>query len=180
MPRRWWVVGRLSTYRYVPAEATYDPGSPWAGSGRFDDGKRLTLYVADAPQTAVAEFLRRHPEFLDLQDALRIRVYEVIVITEDRVLDVRTPADAAAAGITHARLVSSESDEKTRYVECRALADTTQAECIGIAYPSAALDAEHWSLVLFGPRGDAWTSEPAREVPRPFVSPGDVAVISHV
>lgn len=122
----------------------------------------------------MAEFLRRHPEFLALQDALRIRVYEVVVATEDRVLDVRTPAGAAAVGIDQARLISSEANEKSRYVECRRLADLIQAECIGIAYPSAALDGQHWSLVLFE-RG--WTTERATEVDRPFVPPGDVRVI---
>ena len=173
----WWFFRRAITFRFLPERADYDPASPWIGSGRFDDGRRLTLYLADAPEAAVAEFLRRHPELLYLQDALKIRVFEIEVVSDQRLLDVRVDADARAVGIEPDRLVSSDLDESIRYAECRELAARVEAECIGIGYPSAALRSDHhWNMVLFGPPGD-WTAERVREVTPPRVVPGEVRPI---
>ena len=50
-----YVFGSLTGYRYLPYAATYSPDAPYgSGDGRFDDGLRFTLYVADAPEAATA------------------------------------------------------------------------------------------------------------------------------
>ncbi len=162
-------------YRYLAEGATYAPDSPWnGGAGRFDNGRRYTLYLANTPEGAVAEFLRRHPEFLGLQDVLRIRVFRVGATTLRRCRDVRDDAKAAASGITIERLTSNDADEARRYRECRELAARSE-DGAGITYPSAARQvAGSWCVVLFGEEGDRWSSAGWVEVARPHVNPAEV------
>jgi RES domain-containing protein len=173
----WLPHGSYRLYRYLPDRVGYDPDSPYATSGgRFDDGRRPTLYLASSPEGAIAEFLRRHPELMEFQDALRIQVFEVRVRVHACCLDVRFPDRAAAAGIDLARLLSNDSDETQRYEYSREVAASPEIDA-GIAYPSAAHAAPAWCLVLFGPEGGGWSSEGFESVTRPWVNPVNVSTI---
>ncbi len=174
----WLSGGPLVIYRYLEAAATYDPDSPYQTSGgRFDNGRRLTVYLASSPEGAVAEYLRRNPEFLALQDFLRIRVFEVRVHVQGRCLDIRTDSQASLAGVELATLTSDDPDESARYGYWRGVADAVNEEA-GIAYPSAAHAPPAWCLVLFGAEGDRWVSQGFMEIPRPTVDAKAVNVLS--
>jgi hypothetical protein len=160
--------------------ATWPPDEAFAsGTGRFDLPGVPTLYLAETQEAAAAEFYRRHPEFLAGQGTIaQIRIYEVDVEVNGPVLDLSTPAKAAAAGIAFDRLRSSEPDETDRYRECRALADRYAPQCTGLLFPSAALPDKAVNLVLFGSgSADTWTSLGIREVSVPILDPSDVAVL---
>ncbi|MGY1747151.1 RES family NAD+ phosphorylase [Blastococcus sp. SYSU D00695] len=173
----WLPQGRYQFYRYLDSGAGYDPDSPYATSGgRFDDGVRETIYLASTPEGAVAEYLRRHPELFEMQDALRINVHEVRVRIEERCLDVRSEDKAARAGVDLPRLLSNHPHEHERYAYSRDVA-ASPGIGIGIAYPSAAHAAPAWCLVLFGQAGAGWVSEGFERVPRPWVDPKDVTTI---
>ena len=177
--RTWWVPGPVRLYKWMPNAANYSPDSPWWSRGRFGDRTHKTLYLAESAAAAVAEFLRRHPEFIDLQAHLTIGIYEIVLSIEGNCLDVRADQDAEACGINRARLVSSEEDEGVRYAECRLLAEAViESEGVGIAYPSAAASWGQWNLVLFGdPQGGKWLSLEVSAVARPVVSREHVAVL---
>jgi hypothetical protein len=91
------------------------------------------------PAAAASEFLRRHPEFLLLQDASRIRIWGFDVTVSDPVLDVRTEAKADLINFPFDRLKSNDADERARYTECRELATDVEEKGTGIEYPSPAL-----------------------------------------
>ncbi|WP_165640164.1 RES family NAD+ phosphorylase [Klenkia brasiliensis] len=171
-----WSPGKIRAYKWVNSSSSYDADSPWFGVGRFGDGSGKTLYVAESDTGAVAEFLRRHPEFAELQDALAIRLYEIDLDVVGRCLDVRTAAGQTAARVSLDRLVSSEDDEVARYRESRQLATQAQGEGFtGIAYPSAAAMWACWNLVLFNdPSTTTWQSRACREIPVPKVDPANV------
>lgn len=175
-----WIPGSIQVYRWLDVAATYDPDGPWPSAGRFGDGTVKTLYVAESPDGAIAEYLRRHPEFVELQESLRLRVYEIDLEVVAVCVDVRDAAGQLAAGIAEARLTSSESDESIRYAECRALAsDAIASGAVGIAYPSAAAAWSTWNLVLFGDRSTStWVSHGFRVVARPMVSGSDVRTLA--
>lgn len=178
-PSLWIIFGTATLYRVLGAEAAYSPDDPFPSTtGRFSDGIRKVLYLAASPEGAVAEWLRQHPEFLTMQDALRIRVNAVgIEVPVVLMLDVRTAAQAAKIPFPFERLRSSDSNEATRYAECRDLAADSDASA-GIAFPSAAYDATGaWNVVLFGPRGDRWLSTGHVPVSRPNVPPDLVRLI---
>jgi RES domain-containing protein len=174
----WLTGGPLNLYRYLEAGAGYAPDSPYATSGgRFDNGRRLTVYLASSPEGAVAEFLRRHPELLALQEFLRIQVFEVRVRIVGRCLDIRSPDQASQAGVDLTTLASDHPDEAVRYGYWRELADLVNAEA-GIAYPSAAHQRPASCLVLFGSEGERWVSEGFEEIPRPTVDTAAVIALS--
>jgi hypothetical protein len=176
----WYVPGLVTRYRYLPRDATYEPDSPWSGSGRFDDGRRFTLYLADTAVGATAEFLRRHPEFLALQDRIVIQLFELGLEIDNPCLDVRDASGAAHAQIPFERLTSSDDDPAVRYAECRELAsDTEAAGGTGIAYPSAAYRGET-NLVMFSEQPSAvpWTTLTKTEVPRPTVDAARVQSVT--
>jgi RES domain-containing protein len=175
----WLTLGRITVYRILDAAAPYEPDDPFASSGgRFSNGHRKVLYLAQSPEGAVAEWLRQHPEFLQLQAALRVRVSQVevdvpLVVT----LDVRTPSQTAKIPFPFDRLRSSEADPAVRYNECRDLADECDGSA-GIASPSAAYEAPGaWNVVLFGERGDRWSSLGHAPVDRPDVEPALIRLI---
>ena len=166
-----WVPNLQQLYRWLDAGATYDPASSYASVARFGDGTIKTLYLAATPEGAMAEYFRRHPEFLALQDKLAIRLFEVDLRVEGTCVDVRTDAGQRAADITRDRLVSSEHDENLRYAECRELATWAVAESFdGISYPSAAAMWDTWNLVLFGdPTSGRWIATGTRVIARPII-----------
>jgi hypothetical protein len=129
----------------------------------------------------MAEFYRRNPGLLAMQDDVSIRLSHIQVEVEADCLDVRTDEQALAAGIATDRLLSSEADEKVRYQECRELADEVEAaDGQGIAYPSAAMPtADAWNLVLFGPEAPgSWTSLAVAGIhPLPLVPPSEVSIL---
>lgn len=174
----WWCPSEIVLYRQLTHSAYWSPLAPYpADGGRFDDGRRLTLYLAKNPQAAAAEFFRRHPELLEFQHLSRIRVFQVDLRVEGDCLDVRTEECATAAGIEFARLTSSDANVVIRYAECRALAiDVDDADGAGIAYPSAAWigSEEPWNLVVFGRDGELWRGRSFTEFPRPWVDPSTV------
>ncbi len=177
-PTAEWLQGvSLELFRYLDEGASYDPDSPYPTSGgRFDDGKRPTLYLASSREGAVAEFLRRHPEFLGMQDFLRIRVFAVRVHVTKRCLDLRWDDLSRRAGIELVRLMSNDRDGAIRYAYSRTVADLVDAEA-GIAFPSAAYAPPTWCLVLFGHEGERWRSEGFSPVTRPAVDPAAVSVL---
>ncbi len=164
-------------FRYVPFRASYPPDAPYnSPRGRFNDGVRFTLYVSNSLRGATVEFYRRHSEFLSDQGIARIRVYTLTLDITGPCLDVRTPADAAAAGVVFDRLRSNEADESLRYADCHALADGVGTLACGIAYPSAAhADQMTWCLVLFGrPASATWWCSGYSELVVPTINPAEV------
>lgn len=174
-----WKPGALRAYKWIDALATYEVDSPWFTSGRFGDGAWKTLYVAESGEGAMAEYFRRHPEFLDFQDDLVISLYELELDIPGPCLDVRADAGQQLARIARDRLVSSEKDEGVRYAECRELAgNALAADLVGIAYPSAAAAWTSWNLVLFGgPSATRWVCLARRVVDRPHLAAADVRIL---
>lgn len=163
-------------YRWLPHDAAYRPVDSWPSEGRFGNKLRDVLYMGLTPTAAASEFLRRHPEFLLLQDATRIRIWGFDVRVSDPVLDVRTKAKADLINFPFDRLTSNDADEGVRYTECRELASDVEEKGTGIEYPSPALAGAE-CLVLFGSRGSVWETTDEREVPRPAVDPALVQVL---
>ena len=161
--------------RQQPADEPYN--SP---NGRFNNGIRFTLYVADDATGATAEFYRRYPEFLAAPDIPAVQIYALDLSISGRCLDVRSRASAAVVGVPFDRLRSSDPDEATRYSECRMIADQVDALGCGVAYPSAASTAtDAWCLVLLGmPTLTTWTCTAYVEVPMPILSDADVHVLT--
>lgn len=138
-----WRPERQLLYKWLDATASYSPGSPWYSPGRFGSGEYKTLYLAYSAQGAMAEYFRRHPEFLDFQDDLLIELFEITLDAPCECLDVRDSAKAVLIGIGFDRLLSSEPDDIARYAECRALGkDAVNFGLCGLAYPSAALSPD--------------------------------------
>jgi len=167
-------------YKWLDNRATHAPDSPWFALGRFGEGAHKTLYLAESPRGAIAEFLRMHPEFLQFQNDLNITVYEILTAVGCECLDVRREALSEAIGFPHERLASSERDEAVRYVECRALgAAVADSELCGIAYPSAGATWVTWNLVLFGDANQLgrWQVVSCRPVSRPTLSPSGVRAL---
>jgi RES domain-containing protein len=178
-PGLWTVLGAVNLFRVLDAAAAYAPDDPFASTGgRFSDGTRKVLYLAASPEGAVAEWLRHHPEFLLMQDALRVRVSSVGVdVPAQLTLDVRTKAQAERIPFPFERLRSSDADEDVRYAECRELALDSEGSA-GIAFPSAAYGADGaWNVVLVGEQGDRWVSTGHAAVDRPEVPPHLVQLI---
>lgn len=166
----WFVPGQQTLYRVLDSRAPYRPDEPFPSlSGRFSNGMRLVLYLSVSSETAIAEWLRHHPEFIELQDDLRIVVNAVDIESESQMLDVRTPEQAAKIAFPFERLRSSDRDPAHRYRECQELANDCE-DSGGIACPSAAYDFDDaCNLVLFGDAGDRWRSIGVRTVARPRV-----------
>lgn len=178
-PSLWFVPGSLSVYRVLDAEATYAPDAPFPSSeGRYSNGIRKVLYVAQTPEVAVSEYLRHHPEFLGLQPYLRLRISEITLdVPAVEALDVRTEEQAAKIPFPYHRLVSSERDAVTRNSDCQELADSCDGSS-GITGPSAALAVlGPWTFALFGERGDRWISNGCADVPRPTIDPASVRLL---
>lgn len=174
-----WTPRRLRLYRWLDAGKTYDPASPWSTLARFGDGSYLTIYLAESADGAMAEFFRRRPTWLELQDNLAISLFQIEIDVLVPCLDVRDAAGQAAAGITRERLTSSEAEESVRYLECRALAhDARAASLQGIGYPSAAAAWDTWNLVLFDePSVTGWQPIETVRVPIPRLLASDVVPI---
>jgi hypothetical protein len=160
-------------YRWIPRSAVYGPHTEHVGvSGRFDNGLRLTFYVASTPEGALAEYLRRNPEYLNDQDILDIRVFELKFDVVVSALDLSTHEKSSRVGIQFERLRSSDLDEHARYAECRLLADEVEARGVGILYPSAALRDRATNLACLGPQSSvAWRISTYEEVALPRVDP---------
>lgn len=163
----------------LDAEAAYAPDDPFQSSeGRYSNGIRKVLYVAQTPEVAISEYLRHHPEFLDLQPYLRLRISEITIeVPVVATLDVRTEEQAAKIPFPYHRLLSSERDACTRYADCRELADSCDSSS-GVTGPSAALAVPGpWTYALFGERGDRWVSNGCTDVPRPTIDPASVRLL---
>lgn len=162
----------LRVHRVIQHDAGYEPDAPYQSlEGRFSNGSRSVLYVADQAEGALAEWLRWHPELLELQDYLRVHVFQISISITSTSLDVRTEGQAALIPFPFERLVSDDRDESVRYRECRALADDCEAASgTGIRSPSAA-DPEfrRSNVTLFGEEGGDWHSDGYFEVPRPYI-----------
>lgn len=176
-PSTWASFGAVTVFRWLPHGATYDPASPWySPESRFGSANRVTLYVAENSTGAMAEFYRRNPEFLQMQDAVRVRLFQIELLVAGLCLDLRTEERAQAAGVVFEDLRSSSPT----YEVCQSLGD---AVCnggvgVGVGYPSASYRDHAWNLVLFGdPSPTSWESVGANEVPRPYVLPADVTLI---
>jgi hypothetical protein len=168
-------------YKWLDNAATHAPDSPWFTFGRFGEGRYKTLYLAESARGAVAEYLRRHPEFLDLQDDLDITIYAIDAVVPCDCLDVRQVSSSTTIGFPHARLGSSDDDEAVRYSECRALgADAVAAGLCGLAYLSAAATWATWNLVLFGESNEPgrWQLLSCAPVARPVLAAADVNVLT--
>lgn len=177
-----WIPGILTLYKWQDSAATYTPDSPWYGIGRFGDGSRKTIYLAESARGAMAELFRRHAELFGLEGGdLNIRLYALEVEVVGPCLDVRDSAGQAAVGIEAERLTSSDQEDDVRYAECRQLADDTVAGgMIGIGYPSAAAQWQTWNVVLFDDQDTArWTCSAVAEVSTlPEVLPTEVNVLA--
>lgn len=172
-PDAWLQADISPVYRVVPAFRTYDPDSPWPGSGRFDDGNRETLYLALSAEGAVAEFYRRHPELLWMHPRTGIELFELTLVLEHEGLDVRTEPQSNAVGFPHERLTSSDMRADDRYAECRVLADDVDdATGVFIAYPSAAYDQAE-NVVTLGLSGSGrWVASGATQLPLVAIDSG--------
>jgi RES domain len=179
MTTTWWVPAEITVYRFLKDTAWWSPTSTKPGTGRFDDGVRFTLYIAESPDGAVAEFYRQSPTLLSLQNFASFRVYEIALRVDARCADVRTAPLAAGAKIAFGRLKSNDPDADVRYFECRELASEVENDGgAGIASPSAALVGPGcWNLALFGEAGPDWNVVSTREVPRPIIDPARVVVL---
>lgn len=168
-------------YRTIPLAVAYEVDDAIASPhGRFSDGERPVIYFSETADGAVMEYLRRFPEFLHLQDALSIRVFELKVAPSMKTLEARSSDNSALMQFPHERFFSSERDETTRYSECRALAqDVHISEGVGLSTPCAA-DAsnERTNVTLFGRRGETWSTNSCEEIQRPSVQPTHVRLIS--
>lgn len=163
-------------YKWQGTTATYEPCSPYPSLGRFGDGSHKTVYVAESPEGAMAEFFRRHPELLAFQDDLVISLFELDLNIAGVCLDVTSTKSRDDVGIPADRLISSEADEEIRYAECRELAtDTVSASLIGIVYPAAGAVWDTRNAVLFGEQGPStWACEDHRLTARPVIDPAHV------
>lgn len=178
-PEAWAVWDPLTAYRFVHVEAPYSPAQAWpSSSGRFDNGVRHTLYMASTASAAVAEYYRRHPELIGFQDSVRLRTFQMTLVSETEGLDVRRPEQGIAVGIAWDRLRSSEKNEHTRYHECRELADDVEAAGgMGIAHSSAAYEGSN-TFVSFGEAApEGWHITAVTEIDTPRVDPGRVRLI---
>ncbi|NNN22066.1 MAG: RES family NAD+ phosphorylase [Acidimicrobiales bacterium] len=177
-PTAWYCPGVVTLYRSIPFRANFQPDEPFPSiDGRFDGNSRLTLYLSESGTGAVAEWLRHYPEFISMQDDLRIKLSEITIQCDSNILDIRTEEQAGKIGFPFDRLTSSEKDPHMRYKECRDLADNA-SESTGIAYPNASLmTSQSSNVVLFGEKGVKWNSSGYNEVDRPFVDVGSVRII---
>jgi RES domain-containing protein len=171
-------------YRYLQAEADWDAWSPYPTTGgRFDVDEVPTLYLAQSPEGAVAEYLHRHPEFIGMELSLVLRVWELAIDLMDNALDVRDAPAQASVGISLDRLNSQDADSSARYAECRVLAGLAiNANLVGIAYPSAAAAwPKAWNLVLFGASDPSrWSAIGVQTVSPPILQNNDVRQLDSV
>ena len=174
----WITLGEITLYRQLPGDAPYSPVTPWRGKGRFSDGGHLVLYLSSTAVGAVAEFLRRNPEFLELQDSLRIQLFKIEILVKGDALDVRHEDCQQKVGIPLESLTSSDADEAMRYQECRALGGIVAKRASAISSPSAALRHGSWTVALFGePSGGGWQPVGHTTEERPLVLADDVRLI---
>lgn len=177
----YWYPGVVTVFKWLYDDAPYPPDSPWTTNGRFGDGSGKMIYFAESALGAMAEFFRRHPEFLGFQRELKVVVFELEIDIRLQSLDVRTDLGQITVGISLERLTSSDADEAVRYLECQTLATLVALEQMsGIAYPSAALKrANAWNLVLFGdPNPMTWKSNSHTKIKRPSIISADVRLFS--
>lgn len=166
-----------SGYKWLDALATYEPCSPYPSTGRFGNGDHKTVYVADSARGAMAEYFRRHPEFLNLQDDLVITLYELDLQIAGQCLDTCEDGSRSRIGISEDQLTSSDADEEVRYRDCRELAsETIAAGFVGILYPSASAS---WpgaqNLVLFHDQTPStWQCDGHRAIDRPCLTAAEV------
>ena len=180
-PELWRCPERTQFYRTISSDASYNPDEPFESTeGRFSNGIRATLYLSETPEGAIAEWLRRHPEFISMQHSLRVSLNMVEIVFSSTALDIRTSEQAKMAAFPFDRLRSSESDPKIRYKECRVLATDVENVngSIGILYPSAALkNSNTWNIVLFGKVSDNWHPKGFLKIDRPVVDEEKIQLI---
>jgi len=168
----WMTPNTTRFFRALVTDAPYPADEPYhLGGGRFCNGMRLTLYVADSAETAMSEWLRHNPEMIDLQDDLLVSVFAIDISWSRNVLDVRTPDLAALIPFPFDRLISNDANGDTRYRECRELADSCDAVGGGgITWDSpSAPGLGRWNRVFFGNRGEGWVSVVTSSVDRPRI-----------
>ncbi len=169
----WKPAGLRILYRWITPTVAYGVVAPWPGSGRFDCGAP-TLYFSHSADGALAEYYRLHPELLQFQQQLNLRLFRVGFEATADGLDVGDVGRSDAVGIGWDRLRSSDARAVKRYKETHQLAAQVVAEggC-SIVYPSAAYE-DTTNIVTFGETGDGWTIGVPQEMDRPFVDPGAV------
>jgi hypothetical protein len=118
----WDPLGNATMYRWIPPRAEYEPNAPWPGNGRFDSDSTPTLYLSSSAEGALAEYYRRHPEFLEFQDRLKVRLFEIEFTGGGEGLDVSTEDRTEEIGFPWERLRSSDARRVDRYRECQLLA----------------------------------------------------------
>lgn len=127
----------LALHRVFPWDARAAAGAPFAadhvppqqGSGRFDLGDGLVLYLAESPEHAVGELLQgfRGRPFHDafLRRFGHPLALVRITVTDDiarRIVDLDDPARLAALGIRPSD-VASDDRSRTREIAARLHAD---------------------------------------------------------
>lgn len=171
-------------YKWKKANSIYHPRAPSPAKSRFNDGTWWANYFASSARGAVAEFLRRNPEFFNLESDLEITIelFEIEISVEKEVAEVRDSVGQLQAGISLERLTSSEPDEVVRYLECREFAKIVLLQnLVGIAFPSAAATwAGAWNLVVFEKEilGN-WLIAHFVEVNPPSLTNSEVNVLPH-
>jgi hypothetical protein len=179
-PTLWQVPGAFVAYRTLPGESSFGPVDSFKSiNGRYSNGQRFVLYLAASPEVAVAEFLRWHPEFIDLQSDLRISVFEIQFDCSGQALDVSDELQTQKIPFPFERLISSEPDAVTRYAECRSLAaDCELASGEAIRAPSAAWPTSaDPNTTLFGEDCAKWLVSSPIDVGLPTVDPALVRII---
>ncbi len=166
----WHPVGDVVVYRLLPPRVPYSPEEAWpTTTGRFDLDGVPTLYLSRTAHGAVAEYLRRHPEFLRFQGRLKHELFQITFRGVNDGSDVTTEERAEAVGIAYARLRSSDAKNAVRYAECRALAQAIRDNggC-SIESPSAALEG---TLNVVGLGDAGWSAVVDDQIPLPNVDP---------
>jgi RES domain-containing protein len=175
-----WSPNQVIVYRWLPSSAKYLPNSPWPSVNRFGRGDYPTLYLSGSAIAAMSEFFRLHAEFLELQEDLAIRLFEMELSTFGNVVDLTESAGQVAIGISEERLSSSEPSVEVRFAECWEVGEWAVSEgFVGIAYPCAATSRPNeWNIVLFGAEStESWQLENVHLIGMPIVSPEDVRTL---
>lgn len=171
----WHPAGEATMYRLIGSSATYDPCQAWPGVGRFDVDGIPTLYMSRSAEGAVAEYYRRHPEFLAFQGRLKHRLFRLGFTGEGDGLDVRSTDRAERVGVSYERLRSSDKRRDDRFRECHDLARAVVASsgrCI--EYPSAAYDGAE-NVVALGSFG--WHAAVEQQIALPPIEPALVRAL---
>jgi len=166
----------ITAFRLLSADAPYPPDDPFASDGgRFCDASIPTLYVAEQPETAVAEYLRWNPELIGLQDVLSLRLFRFTAKINAEEYDLMTAGCGDPFDVPVSWPNPEHADPSVRYRDTRTLARWVFGDQNGAAirFRSAARPAaDSPNHVLFADRWER-TSD-IEEVERPFVDGSDI------